>query len=1277
MSSFFVHIYDWFERHKLLFYLTLIVSVTLSVLFASKVGFNENISSFFDDGQKSDRNALFEHLKIKDRIIITISHENPDTSIEAAAQLSEQLQPLIDSGLLLSITDGSEASLIGRSVDFIYDHLPIFLDDTDYRRFDSLLTTEGIVRAVDHTYKLLTSASGLAVGEVVTRDPLGIGSHLMKRFERFNTGYAYEMYAGHLFTADRKSLFLFVDPAFGMGNTGANEELVERLETAARQVEIDEKVTIDCIGGPIVAVYNARQIKQDTALTLTIALLLIVAVILCSFKNRWAIPLIVSPPLFGALFALAVIWFVQGTISSIAIGAGAIVLGIALSYSIHVISHSNHTHDPRQIIRDLAYPLTIGCLTTIGAFGALLFTHSALLQDMGLFSALTLIGTTLFCLIFLPHFIKGVDGATTSRLLRWIDRLNGYAYEKNRWVVGGIFITTLVCLFFYRNVQFDSDMSNLNYMPAHVTAAEERIQGILGEQNNQIYLITTSDDLNKTADAYDRLDRLCTGLQQEGTITGYVSVSDFIVSPTVQQQRIERWNQFWESRRSDLLRTLNKAATQRGFRNGAFSQFEELLGREFGICSYSTDELKGVPVLSDWISTEKAASALISRITIESTAKEQVYDQIEQSGDVTVLDRAYFSSKMVAHASNDFNYILLISSLIVFVALFISYGRIELTLMTFLPMCISWVIILGFMAMLDVKFNIVNIILATFIFGIGDDFSIFIMDGLMQEYKNGQKILQAHKTAIFFSAFTTVVGMGVLIFAQHPALRSIALISMLGIGVVVLVSYTLQPFLFRLMVTTQTARGGFPYTLTSILNTVYAFVYFLLGCLLAQIYMVILWLLPIRSTRKKASFHKLVYIITRVFMRTMFTVRTVRLNPYGEENRKPAVIIANHQSFIDILLLLSTTPRLVMVTNSWVWNSPVFGRIVRYADFYHSADGYEQLAARLQERINEGYSVVVFPEGTRSADCSITRFHKGAFYLAQLLRLDLLPIVIYGAGQISSKRQEFYIKNGYVVTKTLQRFTYNDPSLGTTYQQQAKNFRRWFEEQYRLLNEEYGRTTNPYFRDALLKSYLYKGPVLEWYMRIKFRLDGYYDLWDRLVPRNATVTDVGCGYGQLSFMLGLLSPDRRIMGLDYDSEKIALAEHSFLRSDHIRFACADMRICELPQSDVFLFNDSLHYVGEATQHAILERCLRQLNDNGMIIVRDGDSSRGNRHRSIERTEWWSTKVLGFNRKEEPLQFVDRAWMSRFAAQHDLELRIKACDNSTSETIYQFTKGGRS
>ena len=127
------------------------------------------------------------------------------------------------------------------------------------------------------------------------------------------------------------------------------------------------------------------------------------------------------PVIFGAIFALGLISLIKGPISIIAIGGGAAIMGIALSHSIHILSHSYHASDPRQVIRELAYPLTVGSFTTIGAFLGLLFTTSPLLRDFGLFSALLLIGTTLFSLVFLPHFLLFPEQGYTNGFIRRIE----------------------------------------------------------------------------------------------------------------------------------------------------------------------------------------------------------------------------------------------------------------------------------------------------------------------------------------------------------------------------------------------------------------------------------------------------------------------------------------------------------------------------------------------------------------------------------------------------------------------------------------------------------------------------------------------------------------------------------------------------------------------------------------------------------------------------------------------------------------------------------------
>lgn len=1272
MSKFFIRIYDWFNNHTKAFYIVLVAMVGLCAVMASQIKLQENITNFFNDSD-GDKNAIFENVQAKDKIIVMLTGDDPDTIIESAEMFEENINELIDNGLINSITAYADEDVISKCTSFIYDYLPIFLTDEDYISLEERVSEVGIKRAVNNAYNVLTSPSGMIVGDVIMQDPINIGTHLLQKFERFNPNLQYEIYNGRLFTKDLATMLMFIEPSNGMGDTGNNDALVSKLEEAETEAEVDG-VVVECIGGPIVAVYNARQIKKDTSVTLGLAMVFILFVLFLSFRNKWSIPLIVIPPTFGALFALAMVWLIQGEISAIAIGAGTVVLGISLSYSIHIVSHLNHISSPKELLEELTMPLTIGCFTTIGAFAALMFTSSALLQDMGLFSVFALIGTTIFSLIFLPQFLNRFDASGKSALLSKIEDFVGYRYDGNKWIVLPIVALTVAALFFYQDVKFDDDMANINYMPKHIVEAEKRSSVIFGDESKDVYIVTGNKDINVLTDDYYQLGTLLDQYKHDGKINEVVTITDFVIPIDEQNRRIAKWKAFWNNHRETVVALIAENAHNCGFRENAFHQFEELISKEYTACTYSNDEISEVPAISEWVNPSDDITSLLCRISIEKENKAEVYDGLDKFGNTAIVDRGYFSSKMVESTSDDFNYILLVSSLIVFLALLISYGRIELTLLTFLPMAISWVIILGLMAVFDIKFNIVNIILATFIFGIGDDFSIFIMDGLLQEYKNGKKMLGAHKTAIFFSAFTTIVGMGVLIFAQHPALKSIALISVLGLSVVVLVSYTIQPMLFRLLVSSQTEKGGFPYTLGSILNTAYCFLYFLLGCIFLQLYMLLLMALPMKRRKKKLAFHKMVYWFTRLFLRTMITTKTIRMNPYKETFEKPAVIIANHQSFVDILLMLSTSPKIVMVTNGWVWNSPFFGWIVKYADFHHSAEGYEVLAENLRERVREGYSVVVFPEGTRSADCSILRFHKGAFYLAQLLQLDIVPMVIYGAGQISAKKQGFYIKSGIVATKTLKRVAYGDDSFGKTYQEQAKNYRKYYIEQYRIINDELGRTNNAYFRDALIKNYIYKGPVLEWYMRVKCRIDGYYDLWDRLVSRNATITDIGCGYGQLCFMLGLLSPDRKILGVDYDSDKIELAQKSFLsKKCNVRFEAADMRLFEIPQSDAILFNDSLHYVDATAQQQILRKAALSLNVGGTIIVRDGDAGQTEGHEKIKSTEVWSTEIMKFNKTTEELTFVSASWMKDFAENNSLDIKVRRCDKDSSETLYILTK----
>src|SRR5207248_8555029 len=212
-----------------------------------------------------------------------------------------------------------------------------------------------------------------------------------------------------------------------------------------------------------------------------------------------------------------------------------------------------------------------------------------------------------------------------------------------------------------------------------------------------------------------------------------------------------------------------------------------------------------------------------------------IYDAFKDNPKVTVVDKQYIANKLVQIINSDFTRIAVMSSSLVLIVLWLTYGRIELTLVSFIPMFISWVWILGLMGIFRIEFNIINIIISALVFGLGDDYSLYIMDGLLQEYKTGKKVLSSYKTSIFLSAITTITGLGVLVFAKHPALKSIAFISIIGICCVVVMSQILIPFLFNILIRNRTTKKQFPWTFTGFLKSIFAFSYFVTGCIILTI----------------------------------------------------------------------------------------------------------------------------------------------------------------------------------------------------------------------------------------------------------------------------------------------------------------------------------------------------------------------------------------------------------------------------------------------------------
>ena len=182
--------------------------------------------------------------------------------------------------------------------------------------------------------------------------------------------------------------------------------------------------------------------------------------------------------------------------------------------------------------------------------------------------------------------------------------------------------------------------------------------------------------------------------------------------------------------------------------------------------------------------------------------------------------------------------------------------------------------------------------------------------------------------------------------------------------------------------------------------TIFSFCYFLCFALDMTIRGFFLITLGGATKEHKLKYHEILQRKSKFVINHVPGTSFAYSNPHGETFDKPAVIISNHQSHLDLMGMMMLTPKL--------------------------------------QKVSEGYSVMIFPEGTRSEDCRIQRFHRGAFYLTEQLGLDIIPVFIDGFGKVLPKTS-WHLHPGKMSVEVMERVK-REGACG--YREMARNLRR-------------------------------------------------------------------------------------------------------------------------------------------------------------------------------------------------------------------------------------------
>lgn len=673
MKNLLLRIYDYFAVHRRALWIGFAVVFAALVALAATLRYNEDIMDFLPITEE-ERAALdaYQSQDAAAQLVLIIDEGEEDRRYDALDEIEVLLSA---QGYQLSLEmDPTE------QIAELYAQLPCLIADSVYDRFDSLFTPEAVRAALLRDRTILNTPGSSFLAPAIQNDPLGL-----VQLPSFQTSLA------------SSKNYAFLESPYGGTETQKNAALVDSLQAATEAIAASfPELNIRWTGAPVIAVGNARRIKTDTLLCISLSAVLIILLLAYAFPRRRDICLILLSVSVGWVTGMAVLHMITPAVSAVVLGIGSVLIGIAVNYPLHLLVHQRYTSSVRQTLDEVLSPLIVGNITTVGAFLTLVPMQATALRHLGIFASAMLVGTILFCLFVLPHLMSADPTRIREIKFPFVHRTSSSAHCPLYIVHFTLFLCTILAglyLWLCPYDRFDSNLNHINYM-----TAQQR------------------EDMS----AFD-----------------------------VKTDDAARWADYWSSHDPQaLIATIRNEAAAAGFRPEAFQPF---------------------------------------------------YDHLTSVGkDATTISVGGLMAKISERLSDNFDYIGACCSLIVFIFLWISFKRFSLALIAFVPMALSWIWILAIMQLCSLQFNIVNIILATFIFGQGDDYTIFIVEGILYERRTGKAILPQYRQSIILSALIMLIGIGILVFAVHPAMHSLGVVTLIGMAVVLLMAFTVPPFLYSM-----------------------------------------------------------------------------------------------------------------------------------------------------------------------------------------------------------------------------------------------------------------------------------------------------------------------------------------------------------------------------------------------------------------------------------------------------------------------------------------------
>lgn len=1235
--------YLWLVAHRRWVLGVTLLIAAVSVIISLRIDLEEDILAMLPQRDRlvdEYRYALRKFRQI-DRVYLDVGI-NADDPDKLAAAADEVFSALSTNTAYLRIMYRIEVGGQQKVIDYLTGALPNLFTATDAQALAPKLEPAAVREHLTDMRRKLAGPEGMVLKDVVAADPVDMSVLVVAKVLPLQTGFGdAQIVDGRITSGDGRHVLLMAEPKLPSANSSSSYALVKDLMRLVR--DIDGKfpgVHVSITGGHRMSVDNAMIIKADAARCVTLGTAAMLILCLTAFRRRWLAILAFLPSLFGTLIAGVVLALCWRHLSAIATGFATIAIGITVDYAIYIIYHLDNAAKLDRVsvgrhLGRLVLPISIGALTTIAAFLVMAGSPMHGYQQLGVFGAIGVVFSASFALVILPLLVPMAKstGQPPLWLTRLMEKFHTYQSSWRPWLLLAIFVITVVTAFGVRQLQFEGDINKLN----GITESTRRDDALINETWGSALGMTLVVARGTTPDeALVQNDLAAETLARDPNVSAVYSLSSVCPAKATQEANIRRWHEFWTPvRRAALRETLQQVGGELGFRADAFANFWQTVEGEPTLLTL--EMFHGTPLeqaLNERVALGADDNAVSTFIKLKDRGN--VGELRQALPGMIVLDHKVFADHIAGMAKSGLGQFALWTSVAVAAILYLTLASIELVAATLLPLAFGLLWTFGAMGWLGLKIDLMNSVFVIFIIGVGEDYSVFLVTSKLDEWRGQPQRTASTSASVLISASTTIFGFGVLVLANHPVLFSMGTTVLLGMGFAFIATLILTPLCMDLLLFKNPPRGAPRWWHP--LGTLWVLIH--LGGSQVFLYYVLRPILKIISPRTADD---------RLRRATRWMARgVVKGMPFGklefqnitrETFSPPCIVISNHQSAVDVMLTVSLPGDVRQTAKKRVFDQPMLGigcKVLGHVMV--EPNDPEMTLRRCREKLDEGACVHFYPEGTRSHDGFLQKFHRGAFELAVKLKQEILPIVICDSNT-AMPRDAYWFEPFQTTMRawpriTPQNFDYSQGSLALMRQCETV-VREALQKQLDEIN------TPRVVRRKVGRLYRYQGKFVEQFVYWKMKMDPVFASLDSVVPRQGFVLDLGCGYGMATHWLSCFTDGRSFLGVDYDEDKIRVAQRTAPEHPRIKFESGDILNSDYPACEVVLLLDVLHYWTPEKQQLILNKARQALRPDGRLILRDGARSETAEHQRIHRWEKFATRT-GMNRTKEGLHFQTQA-----------------------------------